>query len=115
MTVPFGLTPIVEAAFDDGVWEIETFRKNKPIEVHVNPQTLAIISEHPDFHHQKLSIKDLAASQIARQIEQAGYQPILEMDYEHGQWEVETLHAGSERELTIEASTGKILSDRADD
>tara|TARA_R100001143_G_scaffold61130_1_gene61398 strand:+ start:356 stop:934 length:579 start_codon:yes stop_codon:yes gene_type:complete len=110
-----GLAPIVEVDFDDGVWEIETFRKNKPLEVHVNPQTLAILSEHPDTHHRKPSINALTASQIARQIEQTGYQPILEMDYEHGQWKVEALHAGSERALTVEAATGKILSDRADD
>jgi hypothetical protein len=109
-----GLSPIVEASFDDGVWEVEGYRGDKPVEVHVDPGSLSIISEHPDSTHERPALNALAASAIVQQLEEQHYRPILEIDWDHADWEVEALRDGRERDLRVSA-TGEITSDRADD
>lgn len=110
-----GVTPIVEASFDDGVWEIEGFRGDRAVEMRVHPVTLAIISERPDSSNGRPDEGSLPASEIVLRLEQMGYRPVLDLDWEHRYWEVDAMNQSGERELRIAASTGKVLSDRADD
>jgi len=109
-----GLSPIVEASFDDGVWEVEGYRGDKPVEVHVDPKSLSIVSEHPESIQERPLKNSQPASAIARQLEQRRYEPILEIDWDHVDWEVEAMHEGRERDLRVSV-TGEITSDRADD
>lgn len=110
-----GLSPIVEANFDDGVWEIEGFRGDRPVELHVDPLTGKSFGEHPDRIDSRPPATAKAASAIAKAIEGAGYSSILELEWEHDHWDVEAISANGHRKLRVAADTGKVLSDRADD
>lgn len=110
-----GYTALTEASYDDGVWEIEAIHDNKPVEIHVNPKTAKVVSEHPEQVQDKLpqDAKSLAA--IAGQLEKSGYPRIESIDFERLGWEAEVLKNNQELELVLDVKTGKILSKRADD
>lgn len=110
-----GLTSIVEASFDDGVWEVEGFRNNQAVEVHVDPLTGKVLREHPDHITSKPTPQAKSAAAIVKQLEQAGYAPVLEIEWERDGWEVEAVNSQGKRKLHVAAETGKILSDRLDD
>lgn len=52
-------------------------------------------------------------SDIIKMVEKAGYTP-TNADVSHGKWEIEAYKNGQKRELKIEPSTGKVLSDHPD-
>ncbi|HEY8554026.1 MAG TPA: PepSY domain-containing protein [Burkholderiales bacterium] len=54
-------------------------------------------------------------SSILQQLEQQGYAPIVDVDYDNGQWEMEAYRDGRKREIKVDAMSGKVLSERADD
>jgi hypothetical protein len=110
-----GISAISDVSFDDGVWEIEGYRGQQPVELHVHPQSLAIISEHPDEPHERPSAGGLSAAAVAKHLEQAGYGPILDLEWDHTQWDAEAMNQNGRRDLKISPQTGKVLSDRAED
>jgi len=110
-----GLTMIVDANFDDGVWEVEGMRGNRAVEVHVDPLSGKILTEQPEHISSVPGAQAKTAAAIAKQLEDAGYAPILELDWERTYWEVEAISAQGHRKLHVDANSGKILSDRADD
>ena len=110
-----GLSPIVEASFDDGVWEIEGFRSGRPVEAHVDPKSLAIVMERSDSPKERPSKDSLTAAKIVQMLEQKQYGPVEEIDWDHGTWEVEAVRNCVERELRIAPATGQVTSDSADD
>ena len=110
-----GYAALTEASFDDGVWEIEALHDGKPVEIHVNPQTVEIVSEHPEEAHDKLPQDAKSLTAIAKQLEQDGYQSIESIDFDRTGWEAEVVNNGQERELILDAKSGKVLSQRADD
>jgi uncharacterized membrane protein YkoI len=54
-------------------------------------------------------------SEIVRTLEEKGYSPFVEIEFEDGQWEVKVYKEGVKRELKIDPVSGKIVSDRKDD
>ena len=110
-----GLSPIVEASFDDGVWEVEGFRGKTPYEAHFDPKSLALLHEHADSPRERPAADSLSAVEVVKRLESAGYGPVLGIDYEGTDWEAEAMHGGRERELHVDLRTGEVLTDRADD
>jgi uncharacterized membrane protein YkoI len=53
--------------------------------------------------------------EIINELEKQGYSPITEISLDDGIWEVEAYKDNQARELKLEPSSGKILSDRRDD
>ena len=53
-------------------------------------------------------------SEIARMLEDKGYEPITEVSLEKGVWEVDAYRNNEERELRVDPVTGEIISDHPD-
>lgn len=53
--------------------------------------------------------------EIVEQLEQQGYGPFSELDFDDGQWEVEVYRNDTAYELAVDEHTGKILSEHRDD
>lgn len=53
--------------------------------------------------------------EVVEQLEQQGYGPFSELEFDNGNWEVEAFRQGSKRELHVHPETGEIISDRLDD
>lgn len=110
-----GVDPVCDISFDDGSWEIEGYRGKEAVELHVHPIYLSILVEHPEDPQQRPSTRSLTAREIATRLEQAGFSPILELEWDHAQWEAEAVSAEGRRHLKIAPATGEILSNQADD
>lgn len=110
-----GVAQITEATLDDGIWEIEGRRDQRPVELKLHPVTLAVIDEHPDLQSVDLPAEGLTAREIALAIEKAGYGLVVEVDREGQDWEVEAYRQSLRRKLHVSPVDGRILSDRADD
>lgn len=52
---------------------------------------------------------------IVAAVEKAGYSPIVDCSFDDGRWEVEAYREDQSLELTIDAKSGKILSEHRDD
>ncbi len=110
-----GLSQIKSVEFDDGVWEIEGMRNKGGVEVHVNPLTGDVVSEHKDLHSNLPPASAKSAATIVTLLEEAGYAPVYELEWERTIWTAEAIHKNSKRKLTIAPDTGKVVSDRMDD
>jgi uncharacterized membrane protein YkoI len=53
--------------------------------------------------------------EIVQQLEQQGYGPFSELDFDEGNWEVEVYKDDAAYELTVDGRSGKILSEHRDD
>lgn len=53
-------------------------------------------------------------SEIVRALEEQGYIPIVEIEFEDGRWEIEAYKEGVKRELKVDPVSGMIMSDRKD-
>lgn len=53
--------------------------------------------------------------EMVEQLEQQGYGPFSELDYDDGHWEIEVYKDDVAYELTVERGSGKILSEYRDD
>lgn len=54
-------------------------------------------------------------SEIAASLEKQGYKPIEEIKFDDGKWEVEAYKNDQKRELKVDPTSGKIISDHSDD
>jgi hypothetical protein len=106
---------IVEASFDDGLWEVDAYKGDTPYELHLDPATGKVLATHPDDTDPLASAGAMKLSAVLKEVSKSGYAPIVSADFEHGQWEVEAYKNGAKRELQVEPQHGKIVSDRADD
>jgi uncharacterized membrane protein YkoI len=108
-------SPIVEASFDDGAWEVEAFKGDTAYELTVDPRSGKVLSEFRDFGEAKPPAGSMALSEIIRSLAEADYTDIDEISFERRNWEVEALRDGQKRELHVDPQTGAIASDRVDD
>jgi uncharacterized membrane protein YkoI len=53
--------------------------------------------------------------EITEQLEQQGYGPFSELDFDNGNWEVEVYKDDTAYELSVDGRSGKILSEHRDD
>lgn len=110
-----GLRSVTEVSFDNGVWEVEGIRDGRPVELHIDPLTSQIINERADEAHPAIPGDGKSLIAICQAVEEAGYSPVTEAEYEPAGWEIETLHKGTPRQLVVDLRTGKIVSDQPDD
>ena len=54
-------------------------------------------------------------SKIVRTLEEQGFTPIVEIEFDDDLWEVETYKEGDKRELKVDPISGRIISDQKDD
>ena len=54
-------------------------------------------------------------SEIVHTLEKQGFSPIVDVEFEDGQWEVKAYKNGVKWKLKIDPVSGKIVSDRKDD
>jgi hypothetical protein len=54
-------------------------------------------------------------SEIVRTLQEQGYSPFVDIEFEDGKWRVKAYKEGVKRELKIDPVSGKIVSDRKDD
>jgi cobalamin biosynthesis Mg chelatase CobN len=54
-------------------------------------------------------------SKIVRTLEEQGFIPIVEIEFEDDIWEVEAYKEGDKRELKVDPVSGRIISDQKDD
>lgn len=53
-------------------------------------------------------------SSIVLALEQQGFGPFIEIEFDDGVWEIEVFRDGRKRKLDVDPRSGKILRDRAD-
>lgn len=109
-----GYTPI-EISFDDGVWEVDVYQNEKPLELAVDPRSGKILYEHRDDAEPRPPKDAKALSTILHDLAKAGYTEIDEASFERRFWEIEGIHEGRKHELTVDPVKGDVLSDRLDD
>ena len=51
-------------------------------------------------------------SKIVRTLEEQGFSPIVEIEFDDNLWEVEAYKEGDQRELKVDPVTGRIISDK---
>ena len=51
-------------------------------------------------------------SEIIKSLEDAGFSPIVEVDFRAGRWHVEAFQEGQKRDLRVHPVTGEITSNR---
>ena len=68
----------------------------------------AIAAEIPQHDAQPLS-------QIVRTLEEQGFSPIVEIEFDDNLWEVEAYKEGDKRELKVDPVSGRIISGQKDD
>ncbi len=54
-------------------------------------------------------------SEIVLMLEKAGFDPIAEIEFDDGHWEVDAYRNGEKREVHVDPQTGEITRDRKDD
>ena len=54
-------------------------------------------------------------SELVRALEEKGYSPFVDIEFEDGKWEIEVYKEGVKRELRVDPVSGKIVSDGKDD
>jgi uncharacterized membrane protein YkoI len=57
----------------------------------------------------------LPIAKVVEKLEQQGYGPFVEISFEGGSWEVEAYKDEAPRELAVDARTGEVLSEHADE
>jgi hypothetical protein len=57
----------------------------------------------------------LKASEVAASLEALGFDPIVDMEFDDGRWEIKAFRDGRKRELRVDPMDARILSERDDD
>lgn len=107
--------PLVEISFDDGVWEVETYRGRESLELAVDPVSGEILSEHRDDSGPRPPQDGLVLSELLAKLADAGHTGIEEVSFERRYWEVELRRDNEKRELHVHPVTGEVIADRKDD
>ncbi|MDR2174108.1 MAG: PepSY domain-containing protein [Burkholderiales bacterium] len=54
-------------------------------------------------------------SEIVKSLELQGFGPIIEIEFDDGQWEIKAYKEGRKRQIKVDPITGNTKSDRVDD
>lgn len=57
----------------------------------------------------------LPLSTVVLKLEQAGFSPVVEVEFDDGLWEIEAFKDNRKRRLKVDPTNGQITSDRLDD
>ena len=56
----------------------------------------------------------LKLSEVVQKLEQQGFHPIVDIEFDDGVWEIDAYRGADKRELQVDPRTGKVLRDRDD-
>jgi hypothetical protein len=110
-----GFKPIVEVSLDDGVWEVEAYHEDLPMELTIDAGSGEIIAEHRDEADTRPPTDSLLLSEIVHAVQKLGYTDVTEISFERRSWEVEASREGQRRELRVDPKDAQVISDRVDD
>lgn len=57
----------------------------------------------------------LSMLEVVKDLEKSGYQPIVDISFDDGNWEVEAFKDASAVELLVDPASGRVISEHADD
>lgn len=66
------------------------------------------------FAHEMPQEDGKTIGEIAAILEEAGYMPVTEISYDDHYWEAEAYKNGEKRDLKLDPTSGKIISDKKD-
>jgi hypothetical protein len=103
-----GYTNIDDLDFEDGMWETDaTSADGKRVDVRVNPANSDIKAD--------ALVSNLTEDDVKAKLTAAGYSEVHDVDFDDGMWKAEAERAdGDDREIHLDASTGKILYEEDD-
>lgn len=103
-----GYTNIDDLDFEDGMWETDATSANgKRVDVRVNPATSDIKVD--------ALVSNLTENDVKAKLTAAGYSEVHDVDFDDGMWKAEAERAdGDDREIHLDASTGKIIYEEDD-
>lgn len=56
----------------------------------------------------------LKLSEVVQKLEQQGFHPVVDIEFDDGVWEIDAYRGNDKRELQVDPLTGKVLRDRDD-
>jgi len=89
-----GFAPILEAEYENHAWQVVALQQGRPVALSVHPSVghLGAVRPAPTTDIPRPPPGAMPLSEIARQLEEAGYTPILEAEFEGDEgWEIEAL------------------------
>jgi uncharacterized membrane protein YkoI len=104
-----GYTRIDDLDFEDGMWETDATSANgKRVDVLINPAT-------GDIKASAL-VSNLTENDVKAKLTAAGYSEVHDVDFDDGMWKAEAERAsdGDDREIHLDAATGKIVYEEDD-
>lgn len=104
-----GYTDIDDLDFEDGMWETDATSANgKRVDVLVNPATGDIKAD--------ALVSNLTENDVKAKLTAAGYSEIHDVDFDDGMWKAEAERAsdGDDREVHLDAATGRIVYEEDD-
>lgn len=103
-----GYTRVDDLDFEDGMWETDaTSADGKRVDVLINPAT-------GDIKASAL-VSNLTENDVKAKLTAAGYSEVHDVDFDDGMWKAEAERAdGDDREIHLDASTGKIIYEEDD-
>ena len=103
------LGQIIDAEFDDGLWEVKIFEVQNYQKLYLDPITGQEV--RPRKIKNKVAATPpanaLALSNIVESLEKDNLGPIVEVEYEDGFWEVKWLDHGRESKIYVHPLTGQ--------
>lgn len=54
-------------------------------------------------------------SRIVQNLESVGFNPIVDIDYENGRWQIEAYRHGVKYDIRVDPNSGHVLSEQMDD
>ncbi|WP_299947877.1 PepSY domain-containing protein [uncultured Microbulbifer sp.] len=73
---------------------------------------VAATALHPAIANKKPPPGAMALSTILTKLEQRGYTPIVEVDLEHGRWQIGAYKGDEKHWLSVDPNSAEILSDK---
>lgn len=110
-----GFAPIVDVSFDDGAWEVETYRGDEFLELTVDPVSGEVLSENHDDAEPRPPKDAKPLSTLLEELGKAGYSNIDDASFERRYWEIEGIRDNQEHEVHVDPVTGEVIADRIDD
>ena len=104
-----GYTRVDDLDFEDGMWETDATSANgKRVDVLINPAT-------GDIKASRL-VSNLTENDVKAKLTAAGYSEVHDVDFDDGMWKAEAERAsdGDDREIHLDAATGKIVYEEDD-
>jgi hypothetical protein len=86
----------------------------KRIAIHAGVAVLAAIAAQAVMARDLPPSDARPLSEIVGGLESKGYNPVVEIDFDDGRWEVEAYRDRTRYELRVDPRTGEVLSERRD-